>query len=179
MSDDDTPSSPPSSSPPSSSPPSSAAPTVLHATTVARRSASAGWRGVLLQGRSGVGKSDLALRAATADWRIVADDRSLVFRSGAGLFARAPKTIAGLVEARGLGVLPIRRLEVVQVVLVIDCVEQANRLERVPEWDMVEILGVCLPSIGLFAREASAVAKLGMALDVAERRFDSRFQERI
>jgi serine kinase of HPr protein (carbohydrate metabolism regulator) len=159
---------------PSPSPISSAAPTIVHATTLARRSASAGWRGVLLQGRSGVGKSDLALRAAAAGWRIVADDRSLAFRSGVGLFARAPKTIAGLIEARGLGVLPIRRLDLVQVVLAVDCVEQANGLERVPEWDMVEICGVCLPCIGLFAREASAVAKLGMALDVAEGRFDSR-----
>jgi serine kinase of HPr protein (carbohydrate metabolism regulator) len=159
--------------------PSPAAPTILHATTVARRSASQGWRGVLLRGRSGVGKSDLALRAAAAGWRLVADDRSLVFRSGAGLFARAPQTIAGLVEARGLGVLPFRRLAFVQVVLAIDCVEHANGLERVPEWDMVDIFGVCLPRMGLFAREASAVAKLGMALDVAERRFDSRLQERI
>jgi serine kinase of HPr protein (carbohydrate metabolism regulator) len=114
-----------------------------------------------------------------AGWRLVADDRSLVFRSGAGLFARAPETIAGLVEARGLGVLPVRHLDVAQVILAIDCVEQANGLERVPEWDMVDIVGVCLPRFGLLAREASAVVKLGMALDVAERRFDSRQQERI
>ncbi len=159
--------------------PAPAAPTILHATTLARRTASQGWRGVLLRGRSGMGKSDLALRATAAGWRLVADDRSLVFRSGASLFARAPKTIAGLVEARGLGVLPVRHLALTQVVLAIDCVEQANGLERVPEWDMVDVVGVCLPCVGLFAREASAVVKLGMALDVAERRFDSRQQERI
>ncbi len=155
--------------------PSQATPTILHATCLARRNAVRGcWRGVLLRGRSGVGKSDLALRAMTAGWRLVADDRSLVFRSGAGLFARAPKTIAGLVEARGLGVLPVRHLGFVQVALAIDCVEEANGLERAPEWDMVEILGICLPRIGVFAREASAVAKLGLALDVAELNFDSR-----
>jgi serine kinase of HPr protein (carbohydrate metabolism regulator) len=158
----------------------SSRPTILHATTLARRSGPKGWRGVLLRGPSGVGKSDLALRAATAaDWRLVADDRSLMFRSGAGLYARAPETIAGLVEARGIGVLPMRRLPFVQLVVAIDCVEQANGLERAPEWDMVEILGVCLPRFGLVAREASAVAKLGLALDIAERRFDSRLQERI
>jgi serine kinase of HPr protein (carbohydrate metabolism regulator) len=112
-------------------------------------------------------------------WRLVADDRSLVFRSGAGLFVRAPGAIAGLVEARGLGVLPVQRLAFVQLVLTIDCVEQANGLERVPEWDMVEVLGVRLRRVRLFAREASGVAKLGLALDVAERGFDSRHQERI
>ena len=119
------------------------------------------------------------MRAGAAQWRLVADDRSLVFRSGAGLFARAPTTLAGLVEARGLGVMSVRRLAFAQLVLAIDCVEEANGLERVPEWDMVDIAGVGLPCIQLFAREASAVVKLGLALDVAERRFDSRPQERI
>jgi serine kinase of HPr protein (carbohydrate metabolism regulator) len=126
-----------------------------------------------------VGKSDLALRAAAAGWRLVADDRSLVFRSGPLLFARAPTTIAGLIEARGLGVLPAWPLAFAQLVLVIDCADDANGLERVPEWDMVDILGAKLQRARLFAREASAVVKLGLALDVAERRFDSRLQARI
>ncbi len=155
------------------------APTVLHATALARRSPSLGWRGVLLRGPSGVGKSDLALRAAAAGWRLVADDRSLVFRSGGHLFARAPATIAGLIEARGLGVLPARTLACARLVLAIDCADDANGLERVPEWDMVDILGAQLHHATLFAREASAVVKLGLALDVAERRFDSRLQARI
>jgi serine kinase of HPr protein (carbohydrate metabolism regulator) len=149
-------------------------PTILHATTLARRSASGAWRGVLLRGRSGAGKSDLALRAPAVGWRLVADDRSLVFRSGEGLFARAPTTIAGLIEARGLGVLPAPYRAFAQLVLAIDCIEEANGLERVPEWDMVDILGVCLPRFRLVAREASGVAKLGLALDVAERGFDRR-----
>ncbi len=126
-----------------------------------------------------MGKSDLALRAMAAGWRLVADDRSLVFRSGEGLFARAPGALAGLMEARGLGVLSARHLAFAKLVLAIDCVEQANVLERVPEWDMVDVLGVQLGRIRLFAREASGVAKLGLALDVAERGFDSRHQERI
>jgi serine kinase of HPr protein (carbohydrate metabolism regulator) len=127
-----------------------------------------------------VGKSDLALRAtAQSVWRLVADDRSLVFRSGAGLFARAPETIAGLIEARGIGVMPTRRLAFAQLVLVIDCVADPNGLERVPEWDMVSLLGVRLQRFGLFAREASALAKLGLAMDASERRFDRSFQERI
>jgi hypothetical protein len=39
---------------------------------------------------------------------------------------------------------------------------------------MVEILGVGLQRFRLFAREASGVAKLGLALDFAERGFDRR-----
>ena len=55
---------------------------------------------------SGAGKSDLALRALQAGWRLVADDYALVWRSGEGLWARAPETIVGRIEARGLGVVP-------------------------------------------------------------------------
>ena len=44
----------------------------LHATTVACVTPQ-GWRGVLIQGPSGVGKSDLALRLIGQGWRLVAD----------------------------------------------------------------------------------------------------------
>ena len=45
----------------------------IHATAVARHTP-AGWRGALIQGPSGVGKSDLALRLIGQGWRLIADD---------------------------------------------------------------------------------------------------------
>ena len=36
------------------------------------------WRGVLIEGESGSGKSDLALRALDDGWSLVADDRTLL-----------------------------------------------------------------------------------------------------
>lgn len=76
---------------------------ILHAGLIARRQAGR-WRGVLIEGASGAGKSDLALRAIDAGWALVADDRTLVWVSGGRLFGRAPAPLAGLIEARGVGV---------------------------------------------------------------------------
>ena len=61
------------------------------------------WRGVLIEGPSGSGKSDLALRALEAGWSLVADDRTLVWACEGRLYGRAPDALAGLIEARGRG----------------------------------------------------------------------------
>ena len=70
----------------------------LHATVVATRLDGA-WRGVLIQGRSGAGKSDLALRLMQKGWRLVGDDWVEVFACKSALYAVAPATIAGRVES--------------------------------------------------------------------------------
>ena len=57
----------------------------LHATAVARHTPT-GWRGVLIQGPSGVGKSDLALRLIGQGWRLVADDWTHLWTSDDALY---------------------------------------------------------------------------------------------
>ena len=76
---------------------------ILHAGLIAARIAGF-WRGVLIEGPSGSGKSDLALRALSQGFRLVADDRVVVWASGGRLFGRAPEILNGLIELRGLGV---------------------------------------------------------------------------
>ncbi|MEG1030073.1 MAG: serine kinase, partial [Brevundimonas sp.] len=75
----------------------------IHATAVACRTA-AGWRGVLIQGPSGVGKSDLALRLIGQGWRLIADDWTHLWASDGALYAATPAVIAGRIEVRGLGI---------------------------------------------------------------------------
>ena len=57
---------------------------MVHASVIAKWRAGR-WLGVLLYGDSGSGKSDLALRALQAGWRLVADDYALAWRSGDSL----------------------------------------------------------------------------------------------
>ena len=139
---------------------------VLHATLVATR-LGCGWRGALLRGASGVGKSDLALRLVAGGWRLVADDRTRVWTSDGRLFGRAPATLAGLVEARHLGIAPTTALPLVQVSLIVDCIQDAGLLDRVPPPRTVRLLQVELACVRLRAREASAPVKVGLGLQAA------------
>jgi serine kinase of HPr protein (carbohydrate metabolism regulator) len=133
-----------------------------HATVVARRTAD-GWRGVLLTGPSGAGKSDLALRLIDAGWRLVVDDYAHVWASGEAVYAAAPETIAGRIEARGLGIVSAAWRPSVRIALVVDCVQAAT--ERLPEPAVETVVGVDLPRLILDVRPASAATTLRLATD--------------
>jgi serine kinase of HPr protein (carbohydrate metabolism regulator) len=119
------------------------------------------WRGVLIEGPSGSGKSDLALRALAAGFRLVADDRVLLWTSQGRLFGRAPDTLSGLLEVRGLDVVAVEPLPLAEVALV----ARLGEPERIPEPRFTERLGVRLPLLDLDPRPWSAPVKLGRALD--------------
>ena len=131
---------------------------LLHATAVAIDG-----QAVLLRGPSGSGKSDLALRLIDAGARLVADDQSELRRRGDVLLVRAPATIAGLFEVRGLGILRVDALAEAPVGLIADLVA-ADRIERLPPRRADAILGVAVPMIEIAPFEASAAAKLRLAL---------------
>ncbi|WP_420470454.1 HPr kinase/phosphorylase [Brevundimonas sp. FT23042] len=133
-------------------------PTPVHLTVVAQWAPGRGWRAVAFQGRSGAGKSDLALRLVDRGWRLVADDYAHVFPSGGRLFARAPDAIRGRIEVRGVGIMPARELEIAPVLLAVTLTHEP--VERLPEPETVVISGVRLPVLRLDPREASAGEKV-------------------
>jgi serine kinase of HPr protein (carbohydrate metabolism regulator) len=135
---------------------------ILHAGLVALRLAGF-WRGALICGAPGSGKSDLALKALDAGFRLVADDRVVVWRSGAVLFGRAPAPLGGLIEARGHGILRESPLAMAEIVLVATCVEDET-IERMPEPETIVVDQVAIPRLRLDPFEASAPAKLRRAL---------------
>ena len=118
---------------------------------------------MLLRGPSGSGKSDLALRLIDAGARLVADDQSELSRRGDVLMVRAPATIAGLIEVRGLGILRLDALAEAPVGLIAELVP-ADRIERMPPRRTSAILGIAVPLIEIAPFEASAAAKLRLAL---------------
>ena len=119
--------------------------------------------GVLIAGASGAGKSDLMLRLMDAGWRLVADDRTLVWVSEGRLFGRAPAPLAGLIEARGLGVIAAPWLSFSEIRLSVRCVA-ADAVERMPPDRRISVLGVDLPRVELPGLEASAPGKVARAL---------------
>jgi serine kinase of HPr protein (carbohydrate metabolism regulator) len=133
-----------------------------HAGLIALPSAH-GWRGVLIEGPSGAGKSELALRALDHGFRLVADDRVLLWTSGGALFGRAPDVLFGLIEMRGLGVKPVAPLGLARIDLIVECVA-AQEVERFPDPFKAERAGVSVDCMRLWPFEPAAPAKIRRAL---------------
>ena len=130
----------------------------VHATAVA-----VAGRGVLLFGAPGRGKSDLALRLIDRGARLIADDQTRLERRGESLIASAPAEIKGLIEIRGLGIVPVETEPQGVVALAVELV-RPEEVERMPEPDWAEFLGIRVRRIKLAPFEASAVAKLHLAV---------------
>ena len=124
--------------------------------------------GVLLRGPSGAGKSDLALRLIDLGGRLVADDRADLRLVKGLVVASPPPALAGLIEARGLGILRIGALSEAAIALVVDLVG-TKLVQRLPARETVNILGVTLPSTRIAPLEAAAVAKVRLAVREATR----------
>jgi serine kinase of HPr protein (carbohydrate metabolism regulator) len=143
---------------------------IRHAGLIAHR-VEGRWRGVLIEGPAGAGKSDLALRALADGFSLVADDRVILWTSGGRAFGRAPDTLAGRLEVRGLQVIEVPALPLSEVALLARC----GTPERIPTAQFADILGVEVPLIEIDPREASATAKLRRALH----HFDAAHKRRI
>ncbi len=114
--------------------------------------------GVLLTGRSGIGKSECALDLVLRGSRFVADDSILVEKVGAAtLLGGGSDLTRHHMEIRGLGILNIRDLfgltataqtKKLELVIRIEDWEPAKEYDRLGvEEETVEILGVSLPSL--------------------------------
>jgi hypothetical protein len=125
-----------------------------------------GRHGVLLLGKSGAGKSDLALRLIDQGAVLVADDRTLLSVEKGALHARAPASIKGLLEIRGLGIVEFPARAKVRVALAVRLGREGARLPGPrlyrpppPLKPQIEV-----PEILLDARLASTPAKIRAAL---------------
>ena len=132
--------------------------------------------GVLLVGKPGSGKSDLALRLIdqagsglsgkhkTA--QLVADDQVIIRKVGGALVASAPASLKGKLEIRGLGIAELAVAEETRLRLAVRLTPSAE-IERLPDLDRghMDILGLAVPLILLDPLNASAPARLRAALD--------------
>lgn len=136
--------------------------TVVSSETLHVSCVAIGGRAVLIEGRSGAGKSDLALRLIDRGAQLISDDYTLVVREGQALLATAPATIAGKIEVRGIGIIALPHVERVPVALL---VELRDDIERMPlDMPVRTIAGVKVPVVAVEGHYASAPIKVEMAL---------------
>jgi serine kinase of HPr protein (carbohydrate metabolism regulator) len=119
-------------------------------------------RAVLIEGLSGSGKSDLALRLIDRGATLVSDDYTIVRRHGDALIASAPDTIAGLIEVRGVGLVPMPSLADAPVSLIVTISDDVGRLPADLEREV--IVGVSIPRYQIAPLEASAPVKVELIL---------------
>ena len=111
---------------------------IIHASTVCLDGGA-----VMLRGPSGAGKSALALDLIGRGGTLVADDRTMLTLSDGAVCAACPAAIAGLIEARGIGILRLPHVSEVPVRLVVDLVKDHGA--RLPEQEKVTLLGQKIP----------------------------------
>jgi HPr kinase/phosphorylase len=109
----------------------------IHATCVAVHG-----KGLLIFGPSGAGKSALALQMIALGALLVADDRCDIWVQQDRLYARAPTEIAGLIEARGLGILRLPFCEQIQVQAAIDV--STSSQARLPQPSSLQLMKVAV-----------------------------------
>ncbi len=97
-----------------------------------------GAKAVLITGPSGSGKSGLALQMIGLGAVLVADDGVQVTRVGTDLLTCAPEKLAGLIEARGLGILSAKTVQDVPLTLVVALDRLASA--RLPERQNIVVL---------------------------------------
>lgn len=122
--------------------------------------------GVLLLGPPGSGKSDLALRLIDGGAVLVADDRVDIRAVEDRLEAAPPETLAGRMEVRGLGILAVAWQPRATLGLAVELLAD-GRPRRLPEPAERRFAGIALPLVRLAPFEASAAAKVRLAVRAA------------
>ncbi|MFO0389993.1 MAG: HPr kinase/phosphorylase [Alphaproteobacteria bacterium] len=120
-------------------------------------------QGVLLLGKSGAGKSDLALRLIHAGAMLVADDQVMITLANGQLLASSPEKIIGLIEARGVGLLTLHHRQNVPLVLAVKLVER-KAVSRLPEPTFFDCFDLQVPLLSLHAFDDSVCAKIFLYL---------------
>ncbi|MEZ4362554.1 MAG: HPr(Ser) kinase/phosphatase [Kofleriaceae bacterium] len=126
--------------------------------------------GVMLSGKSGIGKSETALDLVMRGHRFVADDVVVVRRKGDALFGSSARIISYHMEIRGLGIINIKDLFGVSAVrdnkkleLVVEMVEWRDdeEYDRLGiDDDRIEILEVAVPRVRLPVRPGRNLATI-------------------
>ena len=138
--------------------------------------------GVLIQGSSGIGKSETALELIKRGHRLIADDRVDVYKQDdLILIGEPPKILEHLIEIRGIGIIDVMDLfgasavrgsMQVQLAVYLEAWEKDKKYDRLgSENATVEIGDVAIPQIRIPVKTGRNVA---IIIEVAAKNFRAR-----
>ena len=138
--------------------------------------------GVLIQGSSGIGKSETALELIKRGHRLIADDRVDVYKQDdLILIGEPPKILEHLIEIRGIGIIDVMDLfgasavrgsMQVQLAVYLEALEKDKQYDRLgSENATVEIGDVAIPQIRIPVKTGRNVA---IIIEVAAMNFRAR-----
>ncbi len=111
---------------------------------------------VLITGRPGSGKSELALELMAMGAVLVADDQTRLERRGDRVILSAPPVLRGLIEMRGIGLLRAVSQDEAPLELLIDLDTVETERLPAPHWHLLE--GCRIPLLRKCASRAFAAA---------------------
>jgi HPr kinase/phosphorylase len=125
--------------------------------------------GVLLEGESGSGKSEISLELLKRGHILVADDRVDAYRAHNKITGTAPEILRNMLELRGVGVLDVARMFGIASTTAkaqIDCVIALQRWQANTDFDRLgldneqveTIFGIDIPKITIPVREGRSIA---------------------
>lgn len=126
--------------------------------------------GVLIKGKSGVGKSETALELIQRGHRLVADDRVEIRSEEEELVGFSPPLIKHLIEIRGLGIIDVLSLfgassvvkeKEIALVINIETWEDKKQYERIgEEYTSEKILEINVPHLTIPIRSGRSLATI-------------------
>ncbi len=119
--------------------------------------------GILIKGKPGSGKSDLALRLIDSGATLISDDLTICKKIGDYLYLYPHSKTKGLLEVREIGIMTVPYVDSIKLTLVVELVEK--EFERMPRTMNCTLLGIKFPKIKIFGKSSSAVAKIKIKLN--------------
>ena len=140
--------------------------------------------GIVIRGKSGIGKSECAAELINKGAKLVADDLIIISNINGELIGSSPKKIRNLIEIRGIGIINVKDIfgalsvmKEAKIHLLIDLIEfnKENKYDRLG-YDTVqeEIMTVPLPKIQIPVSPGRNVSTL---IEIALKKL--RFEDRL
>ena len=117
---------------------------------------------MLIEGPSGIGKSELCLMLCDRGAKLVSDDQTALHAKSGKLYASPAPNIAGKIEVRNLGILDMEYTENIAVALIIELSDDAPRF--IDQTAYKPLLGLNIPHIKLTPYSAALPIKAEWAL---------------